>query len=324
IRAPGAAYRVSREFEMIDQLIKEMELRGDLDLPAARQLLDEVKAMVRAEMDFRDEAAKERAMLERVESRPWYARLLTARPYIPRPHPVLVSEDFMVEEFVTTRRFADLPSWSPFGPSKRSIARAAVDEGMFGLVFDEWLEPDPHTGNRHARWGGLYRFFSRLVVMDLGQGAPHPIERLKPLMRAALALQAGDVPAAAQRLYAIANRDVKQEEAKVLESLAKGIALRPEAGLIERLMDGLLEAEKLGVLVKPEYAALEKAMILYTGYSDYLPKDYILHSLERATVARLMRDGKLSAWGAVKLWFTRLFLGSAATRAELERLIEAL
>ena len=324
LRAPGAAYRTAREFEILDKLIAEMQARGDLDMPGAKQLLEEVKTLVQAEMNFNDERDKEAAMRERGLSRPWYARLLAPTPYIPNPHPLYVGEDLMIEEFVATTRFSDLPNWSLVGPNKRNISRLAVVEGMYDLLVNGWLEPDPHTGNRHARKGGWNRLWTRLVVMDLGQGKPQPIDDLKPAMKAGLALEAGDLAATAQAMLSMVQVPQKHGADKVLAAIEAGLNKRPEAGYIERMMDGLLESEKLGALVATKYAPLQKAFLIYTGYSQYMPKNYIFKALERAAMLRLVRDRPVSLAALAKLWLQRAFKGRPAVRAEMEALIETM
>jgi len=323
LRAPGALHRTKREFDIVEALVADLEKSGTLDLPGVRQLVDEVRQLVRAEMDFRDEAAKESGVRKRALSRPWYARLLVGpSPYVPDPHPVYQGEDILAEEFVKTTRFADLPAFSLLGPSKRSIARRTVDEGTYALIHDEWLEPDAHTGNRYARKGLPDLFITRLAMIDLGQGRESPVERLKPLMRAGQALESSDLAAAADALTAALAPG--KDAAKVRAAVAAGLALRPDAGTVERLMDAFLEAEKSGALVKPEYASLQKAFLIYAGYSAHLPKDGLYASLERAVAARLLKDGKISAFGLARLAAKRFLLGRSATRAEMAALIEKL
>ncbi|MFI5360805.1 MAG: AarF/UbiB family protein [Elusimicrobiota bacterium] len=323
LRAPGAAYSIKREFEILEQVVGTLEAQGDLNFPGTRQLLDEVKTLVSAEMDFTAEAKKEGAMRDRISARPWYVSLFGApSPYVPKPHPVFVAEDVMIEEFVVSTRFSDLPLWSPVGPSKRAISRLAVSEGMFALVVEGWLEPDPHTGNRHARGGRLYRFWTKLVLMDLGQGEPAPVERLKPLMRAGLALDSGDAAAASKALGAIINYPTDKTSQEVLAAVESGLS--GEGGVVERMMNGLLEAEKKGALVKPEYASLQKAFILYAGYAPYLPKNYLYKALERAVIVRAVQRRPIPLWSLAKLGLRRLFFGGAAARGEMEALVDAL
>lgn len=325
LRAPGAAYRTEREFEIIDGLIAGLQESGDLDLPGVGQLVEEVKLLVQAEMDFRSEAAKEHAMRERVRRRPWYARLVAPRPYVPKPHPLYVGEDLMIEEFVPTTRFQDLPRRSLIGPSKASIARRTVREGMFELVFNNHLEPDPHTGNRHARSGGLYRFFTKLLVMDIGQEVRQPIEPLKPMMKAAVALQAGDEAGATELLLGFMNLPPSLAREEALAAIRKGIADNADEGVVERMMAGLVEAEKLGALVGSQYAALQKAFVIFSDqYSEYLPKDYILDSLQRAAMARLWRDRAAPRRQLMWLGIRKLVLGVKGVRPELEALIDGL
>jgi hypothetical protein len=237
---------------------------------------------------------------------------------------VFQGEDLLVEEFVPVRRFFDLPTWSLFGPSKRSIARRAVDEGTYALVHDEWLEPDAHTGNRYARKGILDWFLTRLVIIDLGQGHPSPVARLKPLMLAGVALDSNDAAAAAGRLMDTLDASGAASPQKVRDAVALGLSRRPKAGIVERLMDGYLEAEKAGGLVKPEYASLQKAFLIYGGYSEWLPANGLYSSLERAGLARMLRDGTATKWQLFKLGLKRLVFGRAAVRAEMEALISKL
>jgi len=89
-------------------------------------------------------------------------------------------------------------------------------------------------------------------------------------------------------------------------------------------MDGYLEAEKSGALVKPEYAALQKAFLIYGGYAQWLPKNGLYASLERAGLSRMLRDGTATRWQLLKLGVKRLVFGRAAVRAEMEALIEKL
>lgn len=325
LRAPGAKHRTQREFDIVETMVADLERSGTLDLPGVHQLIDEVRELVRAEMDFRDESEKERRVrANAVTERPWYARLIVGKaPYVPTPHPVYEGEDILVEEFVPVIRFADLPDRALLGASKRSVARASVDEGTFALLHDEWLEPDAHTGNRYARAGWLYKLFPRLVMIDLGQGKPSPLAHLKPLMRAGLALEGEDLRAAAAAMMPTLEPGAKGEAA-VLERVIAGLGARPDAGIVERLMDGYLEAEKSGALVKPDYAALQKGFLIFAGYSRWLPKNYLYASLERAAATRMLKDGKISLWGLLRLQVRRLLLGRAATRGEMSALIDAL
>ncbi|MFI5351290.1 MAG: AarF/UbiB family protein, partial [Elusimicrobiota bacterium] len=323
IRAPGAAYSIQREFEILEQLVGTLEKQGDLNFPGTRQLLDEVKTLVKAEMDFTAEAKKEAAMRERISARPWYVSLFGApTPYVPRPHDVYVGEDMMIEEFVVSTRFSDLPRWSLIGPSKGKISAMAVSEGMFALVVEGWLEPDPHTGNRHARGGWLYRFWTKMVLMDLGQGEAVPVERLKPLMRAGLALDGGDHAAAARALASIINLPTDKPRSEVLAAVEAG--LQGADGVVERMMNGLLEAEKKGALVKPEYASLQKAFILYAGYAPYLPKNYLYKALERAVMVRAVQRRPVSLWSLAKLGVRRAILGGKSSRAAMEAIVDKL
>ncbi|MFA6004337.1 MAG: AarF/UbiB family protein, partial [Elusimicrobiota bacterium] len=325
LRAPGAAYRTGREFEILDGLITELQAEGDLKTPGAAQLLEEVKSLVNAEMDFRDESGKQKAMTARGAQRPWYAALIAGlRPRIARPHPVYVGEDLMIEEYMDTTRFTDLPVWSPVGPSQRSIARQAVQEGMLDLILDGRLEPDPHTGNRHASHSWFDRLRSRLVVMDVGQEVGLPIDVVKPLLKAGVALEAGDVPGAARMILSIVQVPDTQS-AEVVEKAVIGVLQsQSQSGIVERLVAALLEAEKNDALVKPQYAALEKAFLIYTGYDHRLPKDYIYKSIERAVAVRVLRDRPVSVWTLLKLQVKRLLLGAASVRAELDGVIDKL
>ncbi|MFH1726093.1 MAG: AarF/UbiB family protein [Elusimicrobiota bacterium] len=325
VRAPGASYRIGREFEIIKTLIDKLEASGDLDMPGTRQLLDEVKSLVQAEMDFRDEAEKERAMRKRVVERPWYAKLLFASPHIPNAHPAYVGEDLFIEEFVPSRRFADLPLRSLIGPSKRVIARRTVAEASYALIVDEWNEPDPHTGNRSARSKGILdRIRTKLVVIDLGQGAHSPIKRLLPIMKAGLALESDDPAGAARHLVSIVNIPAKHTAESIAAAAERGLAKRPEAGTIERMMDGLIEAEKEGAIVKPEFSALQKNFVIMAGYSPWLPKNYVLRATERAMMVRLWRDAPVSRWKLARLGLKRMLFGTAAVRADLERVLDTL
>lgn len=325
LRAPGAKYRTQREFDIVEAMTKDLEASGTLDLPGVHQLIDEVRELVRAEMDFRDEATKEKLVrANAIVNRPWYAYLIVGKaPYVPNPHPVYEGEDLLVEEFVPVKRFADLPERALIGASKRSIAKASIDEGAYALLHDEWLEPDAHTGNRYARKGLLYWFRTKLVMIDLGQGKASPIGLLKPLMRAGFALDYDEVDAAAAALMPTLEPGAKGEAA-IRAIVAAGFAKRPDAGVVERLMDGYLEAEKAGALVKPDYAALQKGFLIFAGYSQWLPKNYLYKALQRAGGARLYKDGKVSfarlAWLAVK----EAVFGRASTRAEMQSLIDQL
>jgi hypothetical protein len=161
-------------------------------------------------------------------------------------------------------------------------------------------------------------------VMDLGQGKPFAVSLLKPLMRATLALQSGDAAGAARAILPIIavpeNGSAQEIQAAIEKSLSNGTS---GSGVIERLLAGLMEAEKKGALVKPEYAPLEKAFLIYTGYSEYTPKDHLLKSLERGMALRMIREG-VSPWKIMRLWLKRVFHGPPAVRAEMESLIEGL
>ncbi|MDD5658025.1 MAG: AarF/UbiB family protein, partial [Elusimicrobia bacterium] len=291
----------------------------------ARQLLEELKHLVQAEMNFVDEAAKEDSMIRRAKSRPWYARFLAGRtPYIPSPHPIFVGEDIMIEEFENSTRFDDLPRKAIIGPSKGKLAKLAVDEGLFAMIFEEWLEPDPHTGNRNAKKGWLNRVFTRLVMMDLGQGEPVPIDKIKPIMKAGIALEAGDARRAAESILTIVQPSATLTPERITAVIAAGLNEHPAGGTVERIIAGMIAAEKLGVLPRPEYASLEKAFMYYAGYSEWLPKSYLDRALERALTARLLRDRPRSLGSLIWLGLRRTLFGTAAVRGELESIIDGM
>ncbi|MBI3549951.1 MAG: M48 family metalloprotease [Elusimicrobia bacterium] len=329
LRAPGAMFKSVREFEIIDDLIKDLERTGDLDVPGIQQLVDEVKALVTAEMNFLNEAKKEHALRARIAARPWYARLIAPAPHVPKPHPLLISEDVMIEEFVPTIRFRGLATWwSPrrlWTPTKNAISKMTVREGMFDLVFDEHLEPDPHNGNRHARGGWFYRFWTTLVVMDLGQGTTQSVESLKPFMKAGVALQNDDYAGAARWLLTTVNIPPRETPESVLAALEEGLRRGKTGGLVESMMEALLEGERRSALIQARYAALQKALGIYVGdYGAYLPKDYIFAAMERAAVARVLRDRPIPLASLAWLGLRRAVLPARIVRAEMEALIDSL
>jgi hypothetical protein len=140
------------------------------------------------------------------------------------------------------------------------------------------------------------------------------------MMRASIALEAGDTRGAAAALAEIVNVPSDKTPEQIVLAIQAGLDAQPQDGVIERVMNGLLESEKAHALVKPEYASLQKAFVLYTGYSPYLPKDYLYKSLQRAGAARLIKTAGF--WTAAKLALSRVFRSRAAFRAQLESLIE--
>ncbi|MFA5137799.1 MAG: AarF/UbiB family protein [Elusimicrobiota bacterium] len=353
VRAPGAAYRIRREFEILEQLEKRVREAGLLDLPAVKQLLDEVRILIEAEMDFRKEAEIEKAEIASQESRPWYARLwLGRRTLIPRPHEVYVSDDVMVEGFMATKRFRDLPKRSLIGPSQSKIARRMIREGVFSLVYEGWLDPDPHPGNRPALWrspmeavrsavadvaakrwsrlpGRVPEFFGALldrvrtvtVLIDRGQGRAYPLEKLTPFMKPAMALEAGKTADAAALLADMVQAPPDRTHAQIEEAVLKGLKESPETGTVERMMVGLLGAENERAVISPEYAPVQKAFLLYMGYSPLLPKDYLLSCLQQAYALKLLSEGKVSLWTLLRLGLKRAVYGPEAVQPELERLM---
>ena len=389
-RGPGAKYKTDREFEIIEQLFPAVRDEIGLDLPGLDQLLDEVKSLVHAEMDFRSEAEIETRTRNRFNNRGWLARLLIGdKPYVARPHRVFVNELIMVEEFVPVTRFADLPRVrfdipkakfnrdgrvtlfarlgallkALVGPTQTSIAKRTVRAGMEELVVGEWLEPDPHTGNRLALKGWFRNVFTRLAIIDLGQGVHFTTEKLLPLIRVSTALEAGDAALAAELLSAIVEfpesdkktpeeiKAIMAEEMdyeiptrygsrwnalkeaarakRIIETIQRAawlpiaglIAVR-HLGIIERISQGLLALEANNGLIKPEYAPLQKALILYSGYAPLLPTDYLYKSLERAAMVRLLRDAP-SKRDVMKLGIRRFLHGRASVAQEIEPMLRA-
>ncbi|MBI3289746.1 MAG: hypothetical protein HYZ74_09545 [Elusimicrobia bacterium] len=330
IRVPGAQEGVQREFEILNTVVDNLEdvLRDDAGLEAAqaRQILDEVRGLVASEMRFQDEAAKESAMVERLGRRSWLARKLAGgEPFVPRPHPLYVDEDVLLEEFAPAVRFADLPRRSMIGPSQARIARLAAAESVFSMVYDDWLEPDPHAGNRMARRAGwLDRLRTKLVLIDLGQGHAQKIERLKPFLKSALALEGGDAASATSHLIGILNVP-RGKDADVRAAVEGGFASAQTDGLMERLMSGLLAAETAGALVRPEYASLQKTFLHLTDeYAPLLPRNFLVSAMERALAARILRDRAMSPASLAKLSWKRLIRGRAAVSRELEAVIDRL
>ena len=325
LRAPGAKYRVQREFEILEALIGRLELKEEIDVPGAKQLLAEVKSLVQAEMNFVDEARKESGMRDAARSLSLWSRLLASSPpIVPKPHTVYVDEDILVEEFLPTARFSDLPRRNPLGASQVTIAKRAVDWGMLDLVLREWLDPDPHTGNRQAsrRWRDLLR--TKMVAIDLGQGHVSSIELLKPFMRASLALEAGEIESAAQTIAEITRVPSNKTEADIVAGIGEALRVNPQEGIVERLMQGIIKAEELGAMIRVEYAPLQKAFLIYAGYSPWLPKNYLFRSLERAAMVRILRDRPKTLPELARLWLKQFARGRAAVRAEVEEIISGM
>ncbi|MBI4051552.1 MAG: M48 family metalloprotease [Elusimicrobia bacterium] len=324
-RVPGASYHLEREFQILEQLVQEVEKMEEVNVPDVESLLKELRELVQSEMDFRDEAGIQSSMIRRVSERSWAVRLVSGpKPFIPSPHPLYLSEDMMVEEYVPSIRFRDLPFRSLLGPSQQKIARRAVQEGMLALVLEEWLEPDPHTGNRHARKGWLHRILTRLVLMDLGQGKLLPIAQFKPWIRAGLALDSGDIQTAARTLASTMKIPGNRTSQEIVSSIQAGLQNSPQLGVVERLVEGLIQAEKKGAMVRWEHAPLQKAFVIYSGYSPWLPKNYIQKSLEKALALRLLQDGSVSYFKLLRLWLRKTIWGTQSIRTEMEKLVENL
>ncbi|MCX5796176.1 MAG: AarF/UbiB family protein [Elusimicrobia bacterium] len=325
VRRPGATVDFKREFEVLEALTSQLMDDPALKLPNLSQLAEEVRTLVLSELDFLQEAEKNRRTAANVAQRGRAANLLKSggRVLVADVHPSLLAEDLALDEFVPSVSFKALPERGVLRVSKRSLSRAIVDEASQALIVDEYLDPDRHTGNiLQKAWFGLPWPVRPVkpVWIDLGQSVPIPYRQILPFLKAGLALKYERPADAAADLAAIFTAAPEAQE-KLTALLAEQLAL-PGAGVLERILNAIVKAEAGGFLVRPEQAALEKAMILLNGYSQYLPADYMMHSLERAVMLRALKRDRATAGRLAWLRAGELLGGDryAGLRRELEGL----
>ncbi len=325
IRRPGATIDFEREFEILEALTKELMDDPALKLPNLSQLAEEVRTLVRSELDFRQEAVKNLRTAENVVERGAAAnRLKTGGAVIvPNVHADYLDEDLALDEFVPSVSFKDLPERSLFRVSRRSLARAIIDEAAQGLIVDEYLDPDRHSGNilQKLRFGLPWALRPvKPVWIDLGQSVAIPFSQVRPLLKTGLALQHRRPDEAAESLSAIFTTSAA-DRPKLIAILQSKLS-QPGNDFVQQILDAIVGAEGGGYLVRPEQASLEKAIILLNGYAPYLPTNYFMHSLERAVMIRALRRDKSSAarlaWYRIGEFFGRDRY--AAFQTEIDRM----
>jgi predicted unusual protein kinase regulating ubiquinone biosynthesis (AarF/ABC1/UbiB family) len=205
--------------------------------------------------------------------------------------------------------FKSLPEQGFLRVTQGSLAKAIVDEASQGMILDEYLDPDRHSGNiLQAKRLGLPWALGPVkpVWIDLGQSVPIPLETVKPILRAGLALKYGRSEEAARALAEIFAFGPGQSRAE-LEAL-----LRPELSVkrkdqTETLIAAIMKAEKERYLVRADYAALEKALLMLNGYAPQLPANYIMDSMEKAVFLRVLRERPRAAWSLAWARLRELF-----------------
>ena len=164
-RRPGVADLIERDVPLLKGVLTAAGVAG---LPGARnmaELVGESEGMLRAELDFRAEAANQREFSEIFSDLPW----------VVVPRVLWATEDALVSEYVPSRRLADVVAPNP------ALARRLMDLCMT-MVARGLVHADPHPGNMGVGPGG------RVVLYDFGAVVRVPPE-VKP--RVAKLLQAG-------------------------------------------------------------------------------------------------------------------------------------
>lgn len=300
VRRVGATVDFQREFQIVEALSARLSSDASLRLPNVDQLLQEVKSLVLAELDFKGEAAKMARTQKNVKSRSALENLMKAsgQVLVPGNHPGYLDDDIVLDEFFPSFQFKQLPERGFWRVTKSRLARAIVDEASQALILDEYIDPDRHTGNiLQKSWFGLPWPLRpvKAVWIDLGQSVEIKLATVKPILRAGLELKYGRAEASAKALSEIFALAPGQSREELEKLLAPELAVK-RADLMETMMAAIMRAEKERYLVRDDYAALEKAMLLLNGYAQYLPANYLMKSMEKAVFLRVLRERPRSAW----------------------------
>ncbi len=300
VRRPGATVDFRREFEIVEAIAAGLSADPSLKLPNVSQLLEEVRALVLAELDFQGEARKMERTKANVDARSRLENVMKkgGKVVVPANHPKYLDDDLVLDEFIPSVQFKKLPERGFWRVTKARLAKAIVDEAAQALILDEYIDPDRHSGNILARTRFGLPWAVRPVKpvwIDLGQSVAVPLDAVRPVLVAGLELKYGRTEAAAKALaslFALAPGQSLEE----LEGLIRPELAVERADLMETLIAAIMRAEKARYLVREEYAALEKAMLLLNGYARWLPADTLMHSMERAVFLRVLRERPRAAW----------------------------
>lgn len=276
--------RTAREFELINRLMEAVmndpALRLD-NLPAVRE---EVKRIIREELKLENELRFMKDHQKAYELRPPLVRMLgnRVRVEIPQPLEAWSSEEVLVDEYVKSLSWGDLPATSVTGWSKERLAKAAVTESLTQLI--SFIDPthlvdqkviidiDPHEENQLAK-SGLLRFFAAMVNIDLGQSVSVPPEQVRGLVQMVGLVLVGDVDAAVQ--IARDYMDFPSEDAvelfrSALKNRVEQTPARPIRDPFEIMTKAFEDVELKGVSLKPEHLFFQKLFATMIGMKRHI------------------------------------------------------
>jgi ubiquinone biosynthesis protein len=196
VQRPGIAALVELDLDLLEIFVRALaDKLPPLDLDT---IIRELRTMLRAELDYRREAA---LTAEVAEFFAGHARLRA-----PRPVPELSTERVLVTELMSGEKITlVLDRLADARAAGDETARAQLSE-LLALVLEAYarmtldlglFQADPHPGNLLAEAGG------QLTVLDFGCAKQVAREQRAHLARAARALLAGEVDALAAALQGL-------------------------------------------------------------------------------------------------------------------------
>jgi predicted unusual protein kinase regulating ubiquinone biosynthesis (AarF/ABC1/UbiB family) len=295
-----AIERTAREFQVMRELLQRIMADPQLKIENLPGLQREVERIIKEEMSFKNEAEMMRKHKELYFERPWLVRQFgqDVRVLVPQPLEGWIGEGIIVEEFIESSKFSQLPKTAMSGWSQERLAKAALDEVLHQLI-SYWdvnpdsprkvlLDIDPHEENQLGKRNAL-GLRSAMVNIDLGQSIFVEPDRLRELHEIIFRIFRKDY------VNAIKGLETFVEFRNVADRIAFESELKTQASNqsdpVEILTKAIEEKELEGITLKPEFLFLQKLFATIVGLKKHISDpNYITKQMVKIMALRMVAD----------------------------------
>lgn len=296
--------KVEREIELMRIIQKDIMADPQLRLDSLPSLIGEVERIIIEEMDFENEREMMKAHKRATDRRPALIKLFgnQVKVMVPQPLDGWVGDGIIVEEYVESKGFSELPERSVVGWTKKSLAKASINEivnqmmvYMFKSEHEKGrivLDIDPHEENQLAKFNKL-GMKSGLVNIDLGQTVKADPKHVRDLVQIIANVYLGRNDYAVEYARKVVDFPTEESVEQFRKLLKKSNARYGDP--IESLTEALEELQLKGVGLKPEYIYFQKLFSTMVGLKRHaVGEPHIVKFLYKSTKTILGPKAKLS------------------------------
>ncbi|MFC1611724.1 AarF/UbiB family protein, partial [Myxococcota bacterium] len=294
--------KTAREFELTRNVLDAMMADPELQRDSLGPIRAQMERIVTEEMKLANEFEFIKTHKKAYDARPPLVRWLgnSVEVCIPQPLEGWNAEDILVDEYVPSKSWNELPDTSLVGWSKKKLARAAVNETlnqMLSCINPETLvggevilDIDPHEENQLAAssWLGLRK---KMVNIDLGQSVRIAPEKMQGLMQMVAFIQLGRIDEAVEK----SKEYMEYRSASDAEEFGATIKQQRESKKdpFEILAKTFEALEDDGVFLKEEWMFFQKLFATMVGLKRHLgDPNYIAKRAKKILLLHAVSDPK--------------------------------